>query len=100
MVACSLAQGGLVTFLPLAVVDGGALVPAALLAAPRAACRPVHRGPAGRPVRHRRPAGSGRPPRSPPSASPSPRPLLGSGPAVIVGAVLVGAGFGAVRSTR
>jgi predicted MFS family arabinose efflux permease len=98
MVVCALAQGGLVTFLPLAVVDGGALVPVALLAASAGGL--VGRFATGLLVDR---FGIGGRLVAPATALTAlgialPAALLGSGAAVVAGAVLVGAGFGAVQN--
>jgi MFS family permease len=98
MAACALAQGGLVTFLPLAVVGGGALVPAALLGASAGGL--VGRFATGVLVDRFGIGGRIVGPAAVVTGlgSALPAALLGSPVAVVAGAVLVGAGFGAVQN--
>lgn len=97
MLACSTAQGGLITFLPLAVVDGGTVVVLALLgtSAGGLAGRLVagelvdRRGWGGRLLR---------PGVLVAAVGMTVEAVVGAGPLVVVGAVVVGLGFGLVQN--
>jgi MFS family permease len=98
MVVCALAQGGLVTFLPLAVADGAAVVPLALFAASAGGL--AGRVGAGVLVDRFRIGGRLVGPAAAVTAAGVVLVAvsLAAAPAVVAGAALVGVGFGAVQS--
>lgn len=99
MLACSVAQGGLVTFLPLAVPDAAVLVSAALLVTAAGAL--IGRSVAGRLVdRHGMGGRLLRPGMALAALGMGVEVLAlgGPGPLVVVGAAVVGLGFGLVQN--
>lgn len=98
MLACSVAQGGLITFLPLAVADAGLLSAAALLVTATAGL--LGRSVAGRLVDRHGLGGRLLPPGALLAAAGMGLAAfgLGSGPLVLVGAAVVGVGFGLVQN--
>ena len=96
MLTCSIAQGGLITFLPLAVPDAGLLVPGALLATAAGAL--VGRLVAGELVDRRGWGGRLLVPGMLLAAAGMGAEVAGAGALVVIGAAAVGFGFGMVQN--
>ena len=96
MLTCSIAQGGLITFLPLAVPDAGLIVPGALLATAAGAL--FGRLAAGELVDRRGWGGRLLVPGMLLAAAGMGAEVAGGGALVVIGAVAVGFGFGLVQN--
>jgi predicted MFS family arabinose efflux permease len=96
MLTCSIAQGGLITFLPLAVPDAGLLVPGALLATAAGAL--LGRLVAGELVDRRGWGGRLLVPGMLFAAAGMGVEVVGGGALVVIGAAAVGFGFGMVQN--
>jgi predicted MFS family arabinose efflux permease len=96
MLTCSIAQGGLITFLPLAVPDAGLLVPGALLATAAGAL--LGRLVAGELVDRRGWGGRLFVPGMLLTAAGMAAEIAGTGALVVMGAAAVGFGFGLVQN--
>ncbi len=96
MLTCSIAQGGLITFLPLAVPDAGLLVPAALFATAAGAL--LGRLVAGELVDRRGWGGRLLVPGMLLAAAGMGAEVAGGGALVVIGAAAVGFGFGMVQN--
>ncbi|QYN40006.1 MFS transporter [Pseudonocardia sp. DSM 110487] len=96
MLTCSIAQGGLITFLPLAVPDAGLLVPGALLATAAGAL--LGRLVAGELVDRRGWGGRLLVPGMLLAAAGMGVEVVGGGALVVIGAAAVGFGFGMVQN--